>query len=436
MTRVEEQILELAKKQASGAEVIYEEGESRSVSFENNKLKYVTTKSFCGAGLRIIKEGRIGFSSTTDLRKPEKLVANAIESAKFGQRAAFQFPANNHFPKIATFDQKVVDYPIQQCVDIGKAAIEKARSANPGYDCSVGFGKGQGKRRLMNSAGLDVSFSSTSFGIGIEILLIKENSFLSIGEGEGSKSLVTDLDKHVNKALEGLKLAERELKIKTGNYPVVVTAKAMGNLLSTFEIGCSGKLVQKGASPLTNRLGEKIIDERVSIYDDAAIDMGDSSYPCDGEGTPSQRTPLFERGVLKNYIFDLQTAGIMKAKSTGNGNRGFSSQPSPGNSNILVETGAMSLDAMIKDVKYGVLLDQVLGGGQSNVLAGEFSVNIDLGYLIENGKVVGRVKDCMCAGNVFEIFNTIIAIGDKAEWHGSTKVPPFYFKAINIAGNA
>ncbi|HJW87176.1 MAG TPA: DNA gyrase modulator, partial [Candidatus Brocadiaceae bacterium] len=65
MTRVEEQILELAKKQASGAEVIYEEGESRSVSFENNKLKYVTTKSFCGAGLRIIKEGRIGFSSTT-----------------------------------------------------------------------------------------------------------------------------------------------------------------------------------------------------------------------------------------------------------------------------------------------------------------------------------------------------------------------------------
>ena len=126
----------------------------------------------------------------------------------------------------------------------------------------------------------------------------------------------------------------------------------------------------------------------------------------------------------------------MKAKSTGNGNRGFSSQPSPGNSNILVETGAMSLDAMIKDVKYGVLLDQVLGGGQSNVLAGEFSVNIDLGYLIENGKVAGRVKDCMCAGNVFEIFNNIIAIGDRAEWHGSTKVPPFYFKAINIAGNA
>ena len=436
MTRVEEKILALAIKQASAAEVIYEEGESRSVSFENNKLKYVTTKSVCGVGLRLIKEGRIGFSSTTDLRKPEKLVSNALESAKFGQRAAFEFPPGNHFPKIAIFDQRVIDYPIQQGVDIGKAAIEKALSANSNYECSVGIGKGQGKRRLMNSAGLDVSFSSTSFGIGIEILLIKGNSFLSIGEGEGSKSLVTDLDKHVDKALDGLKLAERELKIKTGNHPVVVTAKAMENLLPTFEIGCNGKLVQKGASPLTNRLGEKIIDERVSIYDDATIDMGDSSYPCDGEGTPSQRTPLFERGVLKNYLFDLQTAGIMKVKSTGNGSRGFSSQPSPGNSNVIVETGNMPLAAMIKDIKYGVLVDQVLGGGQSNVLAGEFSVNIDLGYLIENGKIVGRVKDCMFAGNVFEVFNNIIAIGDKAEWHGSTKVPPFYFKAINIAGNA
>ncbi|MEK7789856.1 MAG: metallopeptidase TldD-related protein, partial [Planctomycetota bacterium] len=164
--------------------------------------------------------------------------------------------------------------------------------------------------------------------------------------------------------------------------------------------------------------------------------MADSSYPCDSEGTPSQRTPLFEKGVLKNYLFDLQTAGIMKAKSTGNGNRGFSSQPSPGNSNITVEPGTMSFEAMIKDIGYGLLVDQVLGGGQSNVLAGEFSVNIDLGYLIENGEIVGRVKDCMFAGNAFEVFNNIVAIGDKAEWHSSIKVPPFYFKSINVAGNA
>lgn len=435
MNKIEEKVLEMALKQTLSVEVLYDEGEARSVSFENNKLKYVNTKSIRGIGLRVIKDGRIGFSSTTDFRKPEKLVANAIESARFGQVAAFEFPPKKNFPKVAIFDQGVVDYPIHKCVDIGKEAIEKALSVNSSYECSVSMGKGHGSRRLINSKGLDISINSTSFGIGIEILEVKGQSLLCIGEGESSKGLVTNLNKHVDKALKDLKLAHKELKLKTGAYPVVVTAKAMGNLLATFETGCNGKLVQKGASPLTNRLGEKIIDERVSMYDDATIDMADSSYHWDGEGVPSQCTPLFERGILKNYLFDLQTAGIMKLTSTGNGSRSFSSQPSPGNSNIVVEPGNMTFEAMIKDVKYGVLVDQVLGGGQSNILAGEFSVNVDLGYLIENGEIVGRVKDCMIAGNVFEEFNNIVAIGNKAEWQGSTKVPPFYFKSMNIAGS-
>ena len=100
MNKIEEKILEQAIKHTPSAEVLYEEGETRSVSFKNNKLKYVNTKSIRGIGLRIIKEGRIGFSSTTDFRKPEKLVANAIESAKFGQVAAFDFPSKTTFQRL------------------------------------------------------------------------------------------------------------------------------------------------------------------------------------------------------------------------------------------------------------------------------------------------------------------------------------------------
>jgi len=78
MNRIEEKILELTIKYTPSVEVIYEEGETRSVSFENNKLKYVNTKSIRGIGLRVIKDGRIGFSSTTDFRIPEKLVMNSV----------------------------------------------------------------------------------------------------------------------------------------------------------------------------------------------------------------------------------------------------------------------------------------------------------------------------------------------------------------------
>ena len=432
---IEEKILDLALKDSDSAEVIYEEGESRSISFENNKLKSVYTKSIRGIGLRVIKDGKIGFSSTTDFRNPQQLVINALESANFGQEAKFEFQTKSQLKDTKLFDENVVNYPIDKGIQLGNDAIEKILSVNPDYECGVSIGKGVGKSRLLNSKGLDTSTRSTSFGTSMDILFVKEKGLLWVGEGESSARVDDDLSKLTTKMLYDLKLAEKEVDISTAAYPVVFTSKAIGNLLSTFESGCNGKLVQKGVSPLTGKLGDKIIDERISIYDDPTIDYADGSYDCDDEGVPAQRTPMFEAGVLKNYIFDLQTAGIMNTKSTGNGTRSFSSQPSPGNSNVIVEPGDMKFEDMIKDMKRGILVDQVLGGGQSNVLAGEFSVNIDLGYLVENGEIVGRVKDCMVAGNVFDVFNNIIALGDKSDWHGSLRVPPFYFKSINLAGN-
>ncbi|GJQ58838.1 MAG: TldD/PmbA family protein [Candidatus Scalindua sp. AMX11] len=432
---IEEKILDLASKKADSVEVIYEEGESRSISFENNKLKSVHTKSIRGVGLRVIREGKIGFSSTTDFRHPEKLVSNAIESAKFGQEAHFAFQSKIQYQELKLYDEDVVSYPIEKGIQIGKETIEKALAVNPDYECGVGIAKGVGKGRLLSSNGLDVSTQSTSVCMGLDILLVRDNGLLWVSEGESSTKLIQDLDKHTTKALDSLRLAEKECVVVTAGYPVVFTSKAIGNLLATFESGCNGKLVQKGASPLTGKLGEKILDERITIYDDSTIDYADGSFICDDEGVPSQKTVLFEAGVLRNYIFDLQTAGIMNAKSTGNGTRGFASQPSPGNANIVIEPGDMSFEAMIKDMKRGILVDQVLGSGQSNTLAGEFSVNVDLGYLVENGEIVGRVKDCMIAGNVFDIFNNLIAIGNQSDWHGSLKAPPFYFRSVNVAGN-
>ncbi|KHE90248.1 MAG: TldD/PmbA family protein [Candidatus Scalindua rubra] len=431
---IEEKILDLVLKNSDSAEVIYEEGESRSISFENNKLKSVYTKSIRGIGLRIIKDGKIGFSSTTDFRKPEQLVTNALESAAFGQEAKFEFPSKSQLKETRLFDENVVNYPIEKGIQIGKEAIEKVLSVNPDYECGVSIGKGFGKSRLINSSGLDISTRSTSFGTSMDILLVKNNGLLCVGEGESSAKVVDDLDKYTTIMLRDLRLAEKEVDVSTGSYPVVFTSKVIGTLLSTFETGCNGKMVQKGVSPLTGKLGEKIMDERISIYDDPTIDYADGSYMCDDEGVSARRTPLFESGVLKNYIYDLQTAGIMNAKSTGNGIRSFASQPSPGNSNVIVEPGDMKFEDMIKDMKSGILVDQVLGGGQSNVLAGEFSVNVDLGYLVENGEIVGRIKDCMIAGNVFEVFNDIIALGDRSDWHGSLKVPPFYFRSVNLVG--
>ena len=429
-----ERILALALKSAEAAEVIMDYGESRSIDFENNKLKYVDTHSGRTAGLRVIKKGRIGFSSTSDLSKPERLVANAMASADFGQEARFEFPTQGIYDKVKLFDKRVVDFPLADGIAMGQAAIDRILTARPDTKTGAGIGRSCGARRLINSRGLDVQIKSTSFGMHVETLWVRDSGLVDVGEGEGSHRIATDLLKHADKVIRLLKLAEKEVKISTGPCPVIFTPKCVSTMLSAFLIGANGKLVQKGASPLKGRLGERLADERISLWDNPTLDFAPGSVPVDGEGLPCRPLPLIERGVLMNYYYDLQTAGMMNTRSTGNGMRGAGSQPAPGTTNILVRPGDAKLDEMIRGMKRGLLVDQVLGGGQSNLLAGYVSVNTDLGFLVENGEIVGRVKDCMLACNVFDAFKRVLAVADTPEWHGSLCTPAIQFDAINIAG--
>jgi len=231
-------------------------------------------------------------------------------------------------------------------------------------------------------------------------------------------------------------MSEREAVLAGEQMPVLFTPHAVGFLLSTFEANTNGKAVQKGASVLAERMGRKVLDERVTIWDDPLVDYANGSCAVDAEGVPAQRKALFENGVLRSFIFDLQTAGMMGVRSTGNGMRGYAGQPHPANTNIRVAPGGTPYKELLAGIKRGLLIDQALGAGQSNVLAGAFSVNVELGFLVENGEVVGRVKDCMLAGNAFDAFNNIRDISSETEWHGASELPAICFESLSVVGPA
>ncbi|MBW2266304.1 MAG: TldD/PmbA family protein, partial [Deltaproteobacteria bacterium] len=139
-------------------------------------------------------------------------------------------------------------------------------------------------------------------------------------------------------------------------------------------------------------------------------------------------TQLVEDGILKSFLYDLNTAGRAGAKTTGNG---VGCNPT----NLFIKGGDTPYEDMIKSTKEGLIVYDVLGLGQGNPISGEFSVNVQLGYKIENGMVVGRVKDVMLAGNTYEALRDIVAIGDKAEWAGgSLIVPPIQIGKLSVVG--
>ena len=133
-------------------------------------------------------------------------------------------------------------------------------------------------------------------------------------------------------------------------------------------------------------------------------------------------------------MYDLQTAGQAGKTSTGNGSRGLTSLPSPSSTVLIIDEGNVPYADMVKDISDGIIVEQVLGAGQGNILAGEFNANVLLGYRISRGEIIGRVKDCVISGNVYKVLNSIEALGAESKWiGGSLKTPAIYCHGVSVS---
>lgn len=430
-----EEVLDRAGRVSDKAELYILTQDETPVTFEANHLKMLEGKQTTGVALRIIKDGRLGLASTTNMGKLKELVDSAAETAQFGAEAKFDFPYSSHFPDVKTFDPEVERLDVSSMIDAGRRIIDAIHAYDPDILCDVGIEKSTASVRIINTNGLDAQFKQSSFGIGIHGNLIRDTDMLDVYESQEASQPNLDYMKMTSRLIEKVKLAERLAAVATCRIPVIFTPKGLAStFIGPIASALNGKVVWQGASPLGQRLGQKIADERLNLHDDGTIQLRPTSRPFDDEGVPTQRTPLIENGVLKNFYYDLQTAGLAGTKSTGNGFRGLGSLPSPSLTALLFSPGDTTYDQMVKNIKEGVIVDQVMGAWAGNILAGEFSGNIHLGWKIENGEVVGRVKNAMVAGNVIDAFQNIVAIGTEAEWiGGGLKIPAMQFENIGVA---
>ena len=188
-----------------------------------------------------------------------------------------------------------------------------------------------------------------------------------------------------------------------------------------------------GTSPLGGRLGERVFDARLSVADDATLALRPASRPCDDEAVPSRRLSLIEGGVVASFFYDLHTAARAGAVSTGSGHRSLAGQPVPSTSSIVIAPGDTPFDAMLADIADGIVVERLMGAEQGNTLSGDFSGNIVLGYRVERGRIVGRVKDAVVSGNIYRALADIAAIGSERRWVGGVYCPPLYCRGLSVA---
>jgi PmbA protein len=429
-----EKVLSLAMKVAQQAEVFQVFSQKTPVSFEANRLKQIQSKESSSIALRIIKDGKVGFAQASGTIEAQTLVNMALDTSKFGAEAKFEFPGPIAYPQVQIYDSRVDETSIDAMVGFGEQLIAAIRQHTPDIQCEASIGKGSASVRIINSLGGQSSYKKTFFSVGIEGIIIRDDDMLFVGDSQSSCHPLLDAKGLVAEVILQLELAKNKASISAQPMPVIFRPNGVASALVTPLITAfNGKIVFMGASPLKGKLGSRIFDDSFSVWDDATIPYQVASCPCDDEGIPGQRTSLVEHGTVSHFLYDLQTAGMANTRSTGNGGRN-GGLPTPSSNSLIIGSGKVAFQDMVRDIKLGLVVEQLMGASQGNVLNGDFSGNVLLGFKIENGEITGRVKNTMVSGNIYTDLKRIVAIGQDTRWVGGTlQTPSIYCSNLAVA---
>lgn len=430
-----EGLLRQAQNLSDQAELFQVTTRSTPVSFEANRLKSVDSRDSNGIALRIIKNGRIGFSSTTNVTDMNGLITRAVEMLPFGAKASMEFQPATKYADIPTFDQATSDLKPEDLVETGSKLIDKLHAEWPNVIWSAGLSRTISTTQLLTSKGCHAEETSSAISIGVEGTLVTGTDMFFAWESQSSCHPTLDIHKIIGSIERKLYWAEDVARAPTGSIPVIFTPSAVVDLLlEPLLEGFNGTNIVQGSSPLIEKINTQMLDPRITLWDDPTIPYIPGSSAFDGEGVPCNRLPLVQEGVIANFIFDLQTAGQAGVRSTGNAHRGLGSQPRPDSSVLIIDAGKTTFNEIIAGYPKALIVESFLGAGQGNALGGDFSANVLLGYAVENGKVIGRVKDTMVAGNVYNILQKLDGIGSEPEWvEGSILTPALSCTGVSVS---
>ena len=427
-------MLDRLMQQAEQAEVFEIESEATKVGFEANQMKSFNVEETRGVAARVVVDGRIGFAASSDLDATDKVVANALESARHGDAIpTLHFPAPQPGPQVQVYDPELATLPTDRLIEMGKEIIATVLEADADAHVNVDLVRRVRETRVRNSAGTEIAVQKAPFSIGLVVERVRGDDVLIIFEEFSTAVKDEEYRACAQKIAEKLRLAKRASTLASARMPVLFSPSGtLALVLPTLE-GLNGKNVYRGISPMAERVGETLFDAKLTLVDDPTLDGRPGSSSHDDEGVPCQRRALIENGTLRSFIYDLKTAAQAGVEPTGHGARGLFGPPGPSFSNLTLEAGETPLAEIIAGIEEGLLVEDVLGLGQGNITSGDFSNSLSLAFKIEGGEIVGRVKDVSIAGNVYQDLQQIEALSQETAWvQSGLRAPYILLPELNV----
>ena len=429
---------------ASEADVLVAEGDSASVQVRLSTVDRLTKAREKSLGLRVFFGKRSASASTSDFSK-DSLVRLVADTCALAKAVAEDETSGLPEAKFMAQDQPDLDLydsttlTIEEEIAFARRTEEAALSADPrvtnseGADCSAVHGT----VLLANTHGFLGVHRSSSFSLSVSPIATDPN-----GGGMQRDSWYTvkrkfsQLDNPESVGKEAARRTVRRLgakKISTRRVPVVFDQETADSLLGHLASAASGYSLYKGASFLYGQLGKRLAPEFVTIYDDGMLPGGLGSRPFDGEGLPTRKTAVIEKGVLTSYLLDTYSGRKMGMASTGNASRGVGDNPSAGPTNFYLLPGFSTPNELIGTVREGLYVTELIGFGV-NMVTGDYSRGA-VGFWIKNGEFAYPVEEVTIAGNLKRMFADIEMIGNDLEFRGRIASPTIKIGEMMVAGN-
>lgn len=427
---------------ATAADVVVSEADEFSTALRLGQIEKLKEAASKALGLRVFKGIRSAsaYSSDFSTSSLERLVGRTLAMATVtSEDPASGLPNEELLGRyegdLQLYSDDVAAISTEARIDYARRAEQAALSSDPRIKNSEGawFEATVGRRAYANSLGFTGSYRS-SYCAG------------SVAPVAGDGTMQRDYWYSVSRRRSGLespeavgrKAAERTLrklgarKVTTCQVPVIFDPETAPSIVGHIFEAVRGDAIYRSASFLAGKLGQKVANEGVTVLDDGLRPGGFGSRPFDGEGIGSSVTSVIDQGVLNSYLLNCYTARKLNMRTTGNASRGIAGPPGVGPKNFYMAPGTHSAQEMLKSVKSGFYVTELIGFGV-NIVTGDYSRGA-AGMWIENGDFAYPVEEVTIAGNLAEMLNHIEMVGSDLEFRSAIVSPTLLISGLTVAG--
>ncbi len=404
---------------------------SSSIDVREEKIDKLEQAIESNLSIRLFVDKKYSMHSTNRLSKEElgRFIEEAIAGTRYLSEDEFRtLPDPSLYYKGQPRDLNTVDinfdkHDPKEKIELAFKTEKEVRGKDERIvSVSTGYYDGLRERVMVASNGFEGDTANSWYGLSASVSVKGDDarpesgwseSAIFYGKLQKNGIGTIALDRALKKIGQG--------KIESDKMSMIVENRIVSRIFNPLLAALNGSAIQQKNSFLIDKLENKVFSDKLTVFDDPFLPAGRGSRLFDNEGIATQKRPVFENGVVKNYFIDTYYAKKLDMKPT-----------SGSSTNLVFDTGNLDLDGLIALVDKGILVTG-FNGGNSNGSTGDFSYGIE-GFLIENGKIVKPVSEMNITGNMMELWSGIGELGNDVYRNSSWLTPSVLFNGVDFSG--